>query len=86
MRNLLLVGVVAVTGIAFGAPASAQGVSIDTPVGGVTVGRDRGYYRYYDRRGYRAYGSDREYGRGECRTVTVERSDGSIKRIRKCGY
>jgi hypothetical protein len=63
-------------------PASAQGFSVDTPVGGVTVGRDR--YRDYDRRGYRAYGYDRDYRRGGCRTVTVERDDGSIKRIRRC--
>ena len=86
MRNLLLAGVVAISGIAFVAPASAQGFSVDTPVGGVHVGRDRGYYRDYDRPGYRAYGYNREYRSGGCRTVTVERDDGSVKRIRKCGY
>jgi len=84
MRNLLLAGIVAVSGIAFVAPASAQGFSVDTPVGGVHVGRDRGYYRDYDRPGYRAYGYDRDYRRGGCRTVTVERDDGSVKRIRRC--
>ena len=86
MRNLLLAGIVAVSGIAFVAPASAQGFSVDTPVGGVHVGRDRGYYRDYDRRGYQAYGYDRDYRRGGCRTVTIHRDDGSMKRIRKCGY
>ena len=86
MRNLLLAGIVAVSGIAFVAPASAQGFSVDTPVGGVHVGRDRGYYRDYDRPGYRAYGYEREYRGSGCRTVTVERDDGSVKRIRKCGY
>jgi hypothetical protein len=85
MRNLLLAGIVAVSGIAFIAPASAQGFSVDTPVGGVHVGRDRGYYSDYDRPGYRAYGYEREYNRSGCRTVTVERGDGSVKRIRKCG-
>jgi hypothetical protein len=76
MRNVLLAGVVAVSGIAFVAPASAQGFSVDTPVGGVHVGRDRGHYR--------AYGYEREYRRSGCRTVTVERDDGSVKRIRRC--
>jgi hypothetical protein len=77
---------IAASGIAFVAPASAQGFSVDTPVGGMHVGRDRGYYRDYDRPGYRAYGWDREYRRGGCRTVTIHRDDGSIKRMRKCGY
>jgi hypothetical protein len=85
MRNLLLAGLVAVSGIAFIAPASAQSFAIDTPVGGVRVGSDR-YYRDYDRRGYRAYGYDRDYRRGGCRTVTVQRDDGSVRRTRKCGY
>ena len=85
MRNLLLAGVVAIAGIAVVAPASAQ-LYVDTPVGGVRVG-DRGHYRDHDRRGYRAYGYDRDYRRGGgCRTVTIERDDGSVKRIRKCGY
>jgi hypothetical protein len=88
MRNLLLAGVVAISGFAFVAPASAQGFSVDTPVGGVHVGRDRD--RHYDRdyrRGHRSYAYEREYRttRG-CRTVTIERDDGSVKRIRKCGY
>jgi len=86
MRNLLLAGIVAISGIAFVAPASAQGFSVDTPVGGVHVGRDRGYYRDYDRPGYRAYGYDRDYRRGGCRTITIRRDDGSMKRIHKCGY
>jgi hypothetical protein len=84
MRNLLLAGVVVVSGIAFVAPASAESFAVDTPVGGVRVGSDRGYYRDYDRPGYRAYGYEREYRRGGCRTVTVERDDGSVKRIRRC--
>lgn len=83
MRNLLLAGIVAVSGIAFVAPASAQGFSVDTPVGGVHVGRDRGYYRDYDRPGYRAYGYDRDYRRG-CRTTIIQRADGSSKRIKRC--
>jgi hypothetical protein len=93
MRNLLLAGIVAISGLAFVTPASAQGFSVDTPVGGVHVGRDRGYdrdyerrsYRSYDRPGYRAYGYDRDYRRGDCRTITIRRDDGSVKRIHKCG-
>ena len=80
MRTLLLAGVLAVVG--FAAPASAQ-VAIDTPIGGVRVGPQRHHYRDYDRPAYRAYGYDRGY-RG-CRTVTIERDDGSVRRVRRCG-
>ncbi|WP_426435567.1 hypothetical protein [Bradyrhizobium genosp. P] len=93
MRRLLLASVLAVAGFAITtpisvAPASAQ-VSVDTPVGGVTVGPERHYYRDYDRPAYRAYGYDRpayrayDYDRG-CRTVTIERDDGSVRRVRRC--
>src|SRR5207253_11309700 len=47
-------------------------------VGPLCVGRDRG--RDWDRH-REGYGRDREHG---CRTVTVEREDGSVKRIRRC--
>jgi hypothetical protein len=88
MRALLLTtAVLAVAGFAIAtpisvAPASAQ-VSVDTPIGGVRVGPERRYYRDYDPPAYRAYGYDREY-RG-CRTVTIERDDGSVRRVRRCG-
>ena len=86
MRTLLLAGVLAVAGFAMAtpisiAPASAQ-VAVDTPLGGVRVGPEPRYYRDYDRRAYRAYDYDRGY-RG-CRTVTVERDDGSVRRVRRC--
>ncbi|MCC8977308.1 hypothetical protein [Bradyrhizobium acaciae] len=85
MRTFLLTGVLAVAGFSVVAPiattpASAQ-VAVETPFGGVAVG-PRGYYRDYDRPAYRAYGYDRGY-RG-CRTVTIERDDGSVRRIRRC--
>ena len=51
--------------------------------GGVRVGPEGRYYREYDRPAYRAYGYDRGY-RGGCRTVTIERDDGSVRRIRRC--
>ena len=82
MRTILL-GLLAVTSIAIATPvvpASAQ-VVVDTPVGGVRVGRDRDYDRHrysdYDRPGYRSY------ARG-CRTITISRDDGSVRRIRRC--
>lgn len=85
MRTLLLAGVLAVAGFAIAtpisiAPASAQ-VAVDTPLGGVRVGPHPRYD--YDRPAYRAYGMDRGY-RGGCRTVTIERDDGSVRRVRRC--
>jgi len=80
MRTLLLAGVLAVAG--FIAPASAQ-VAIDTPIGGVRVGPQPYHYRHYEP-GYRSYGYYRGYDRG-CRTVTIERDDGSVRQVRRCG-
>ncbi|MEJ0075110.1 MAG: hypothetical protein WDO17_06640 [Alphaproteobacteria bacterium] len=85
MRKFLILaaGIVAFTSFA---PASyAQGIAVDTPVGGVRIG-EPGYHRHYDggwreRRVYR----DRDVRLGGgCRTVTVSRDDGSFKRIRRC--
>jgi hypothetical protein len=82
MRTILL-GLLAVASIAIATPvvpASAQ-VIVDTPVGGVRVGRDRDYDRYryrdYDSPRYRSYARD-------CRTITIRRDDGSVRRIRRC--
>ena len=77
MRTILL-GLLAAAGISIATPvvpASAQGVIVDTPVGGVRVGRDRDYYerRRYDR-----------YGSRDCRNITIRRDDGSVRRIRRC--
>jgi hypothetical protein len=86
MRTLLLAGALAVAGLV-AAPASAQ-VAIDTPVGGVRVGPQPHHYRHYEHPGYRSYGYDRGYHRGYdrgCRTVTIERDDGSVRRVRRCG-
>src|SRR3954453_9027874 len=94
----LMVGLVAAAGIALAAPALAQGVYFGAgPDGvGVGVGAGSGYYhddyarRYrsddYDRpryRGYRSY--DRTYAYGGCRPVIIERGDGSVRRVRRCG-
>jgi hypothetical protein len=88
MRKFLILaaGVAALTTFA---PASyAQGIAVDTPVGGVRIG-EPGYrhhhYRDYDRpyvRERRIY-RERNVGLG-CRTVTITRDDGSFRRIRRC--
>jgi len=51
---------------------------------------DRPHYRSYDRydapvvRERRIY-RERNVGlRGDCRTITIQRDDGSMKRIRRC--
>ncbi len=86
MRTIL-VSLLAAAGIAIATPvvpASAQ-VTVDTPIGGVSVGQ-RYHYHDYDRHGYRRYHEGyRGYARaGGCRTVTITRDDGSFKRIRRC--
>jgi hypothetical protein len=76
---ILLAGVAALTSFA-PAPSFAQGVVIDTPVGGVRIG-EPGYREPWRRERWR----DREVRMGEgCRTVTITRDDGSFKRIRRC--
>jgi hypothetical protein len=81
---ILFVGVAALTSFA---PASsfAQGFEVGVPGVGVRVGDP---YRY-ERHHYRDYGPryrEREVylGRRDCRTVTIERDDGSVRRIRRC--
>jgi len=76
-------------GLAFASPAFAQSVYLEGPGVSVGVGNsgyyrdyDRGYYRDYDRPRYGTY-SRRGYAEG-CRTITIERDDGSIKRVRRC--
>ena len=39
--------------------------------------------RPYSEERPRFYGGDRDYG-GGCRTVTIERDDGTVRRIRRC--
>jgi hypothetical protein len=84
MRKTLL-ALAGVAAIASFAPAAsfAQGFAVETPVGGVRIG-EPGYYRYYrdDRPPYRE--RDVYLRGGDCRTVTIQRDDGSMKRIRRC--
>jgi hypothetical protein len=61
------------------APTLAQGVHIGPGGVGVDIGRPS--YRERRHRGYDDYAYDR---RGGCRTVTVDRDNGSRKTIRRC--
>jgi hypothetical protein len=85
MRKWLMIsaGVAALTAFA-PAPTFAQGFEVGVPgVGGVRVGEP--HHRYYRDYGPRYRERDVYLGRrGGCRTVTVERDDGSVKRIRRC--
>lgn len=83
MKQLLIL-LSATAAIAFYAstPSIAQGIGIGVPGVGIQVGeRNRPRYREYDRRRFR----EREvrYGQG-CRTITIQRDDGSMRRIRRC--
>jgi hypothetical protein len=68
------------------APASskAQGVVVGVPGVGVQIGEpDRPRYREREYRRDRGYREREVSGRG-CRTVTIERDDGSVRRVRRC--
>jgi hypothetical protein len=79
---LILLGATAAITFYAPAPSNAQGIGIAVPGVGVQIGEpDRPRYRDYDRRRFR----EREvrYGQG-CRTITIQRDDGSMRRIRRC--
>ena len=78
---ILLAGTAAMTAFA-PATSSAQGIGIDVPGVGVRIGEPY-RHRYYDD-GPRFRDRDVYLSRRGCRTVTVERDDGSVKRIRRC--
>ena len=83
MKKLLIL-LSAAAAITFYVPTSsiAQGIGIGVPGVGIQIGEpNRPRYREYDRRRFR----EREvrYDRG-CRTITIQRDDGSMRRIRRC--
>jgi len=84
MKTFLISAAALVTAAAL-TPAFAQ-LAVDTPVGGVRIGEPSyRHYRDYDRPIVRERRIYRERGVGlNCRTVTIERDDGSMKRIRRC--
>jgi hypothetical protein len=79
-RTLLAVGFVGAIALASPAPTLAQGVYIGPGGVGLDTGR-----RGWRERHYRDHDYAYERGRfGGCRTVTIERDDGSVRRIRRC--
>jgi hypothetical protein len=82
--SLAALGMMGALAAATPVPTLAQGVYIGPGGVGIDTGRPAYRERYY--RGDR---SDRSYayerGRfGGCRTVTIERDDGSVRRVRRC--
>jgi hypothetical protein len=75
---LILLGAAAAITFYAPAPSNAQGIGIAVPGVGIQIGEPD---RPYERRRFR----EREvrYGQG-CRTVTIERDDGTVRRIRRC--
>jgi hypothetical protein len=79
-KTMIALGFIGAMAAATATPSLAQGVHFEGRGFGVDVGRPD--YRYHHR-GFRDdYAWDR--GRGHCRTVTIERDDGSVRRIRRC--
>ena len=83
IRSLIALGFLGTMAAVTPMPTLAQGAYIQGPGFGVEVGRP-GYRERYEDRGYRGYGYDRDRYRGHCRTVTIERDNGSVRRIRRC--
>jgi hypothetical protein len=84
MKKILIL-LSAAAAITFYAPASsnAQGIGIAVPGVGVRIGEPGRDYseRRREERGFR----EREVRGGQnCRTVTIERDDGTVRRIRRC--
>jgi hypothetical protein len=80
--SLIALGLVGTMAAATPAPTLAQGVYIGPGGVGVDIGRPG-----YRERRYRDYNDDYAYDRrfrGGCRTVTIERDDGSMRTIRRC--
>jgi hypothetical protein len=78
---ILLASAAAMTAFA-PASSSAQGIGIEVPGVGVHIGEPYRHRRHYDGPRYRE--RDVYLSRRDCRTVTIERDDGSVKRIRRC--
>ena len=89
--RVLVISIAAIAAAAVFAPlpSSAQ-IAVDVPGVGVRIG-ERPYYRgYHDYDApvvrQRRINRERDVGLrgGDCRTVTIQRDDGSVKRIRRC--
>ena len=88
---ILFAGVAALSSFA-PATSMAQGIGIDLPGVGVRIGEPHRNYHpnwgYHD--GPRVYQTpqyrerDVYMDRSNCRTVTIQRDDGSVRQIRRC--
>ena len=81
--SLIALGFAGAMAAATPAPTLAQGVHIGPGGVGIDIGRPGYRERHYRDRGYNDYAHDRRF-RGGCRTVTIERDDGSMRTIRRC--
>ncbi len=83
-KLLILLSAAAMVTFYAPAPSNAQGIGIDVPGVGVRIGDpDRARYREHRREGGEF--REREVRSGQnCRTVTVERDDGTVRRTRRC--
>ena len=86
---ITLAGAAAMSAFAPATPSSAQGIGIDVPGVGVRIGEPYRHHYYNDWDSPRVYHRpawrEREvYLGSNCRTVTIQRDDGSVKRIRRC--
>jgi hypothetical protein len=80
LKPLAALGFIGAMALGTSAPTLAQGVYVGPGGVGIDTGRPTYRERHYRDRSY-AY----ERGRfGGCRTVTIERDDGSVRRIRRC--
>ena len=79
--SLIALGFVGAMAAATPSPTLAQGVYVGPGGVGVDIGRPG--YRERRYQGYDDYAYDRRF-RGGCRTVTIERDNGSMRRIRRC--
>jgi len=86
MKTLLISAAAIAAATVFTPVASFAQFAVDTPVGGVRIGEPSyRHYRDYDRPVVRERRIYRERNVGmNCRTVTIERDDGSMRRIRRC--
>jgi hypothetical protein len=90
MRKWLLLIASAAAMTALSPVTSSAQVGVDTPLGGFSVG-EPGYRYDRDWNGPRGYQGRRFHdrnvylrGEGDCRTVTIQRDDGSGRRVRRC--
>jgi hypothetical protein len=81
--SLIALGLAGAMAAGTPAPTLAQGVHIGPGGVGIDIGRPSYRERHYRGGVYDDYAYDRRY-RGGCRTVTIDRDNGSRRTIRRC--